>query len=145
MPFDWQAKLSSTMVPAAAARVRPPPPTMPPAAISFARVVTPPLPTASPVVNFAQALTASTRAASNEILPQPTIRGETVGIKITQGIYERGMDVCKSNLRGRLVLNKGDKPYATKEIAEDLEDNMCLAHDAFRKRVLRIFLYFRDG
>jgi len=102
--LDWQAELS------------------PPAAIpKVARAVTPPLPSASPVVTFAQALTASTRAASNENLPHPTIHAETLSIKITQGTYERGMDVCKSNLRGHLVLNKGDKPYATKEIESKLK------------------------
>jgi len=68
------------------------------------------------VISFAQALTGTTKAASNDNLPQSLIRGETVSIKITQDIYEKGMAVCKTNLRGRLVLNKGDKPYATKEI-----------------------------
>ena len=31
------------------------------------------------------------------------------------------MAVCKTNLRGRLVLNKGDKPYATKDIQLKLQ------------------------
>jgi len=102
--FGWQAEMS---VPAAPLKV--------------ARVATLPPPVASPVISFAQALTASTKAASNDNLPQPLIRGERVSMKITQDIYEKGMTVCKTNLRGRLLLNKGDKPYATKEIQSKLQ------------------------
>jgi len=36
-------------------------------------------------------------------------------------MYEQGIDVCKRNLRGRMVLNKGDKPYTTKEIEAKLQ------------------------
>jgi hypothetical protein len=49
------------------------------------------------------------------------IRGETLGIKITQDFYERGMNYCKINLWGRLVLNKGDNPYTTREIETKLQ------------------------
>jgi len=102
--FDWQAKMATL---AAAPKV--------------ARVATPPpLPTLQ-VVSFAQALTGSSRVASNDNLPQPIIRGETLSVKITQEIYDRGTDFCKTNLRGRLVLNKGDKPYATKKIESRLQ------------------------
>jgi len=65
--FDWQAEMTTLA-----------------AATKVAKAVTSPLPSASPVVTFAQALTTSTRAASNENLFQPTISGETIGIKITQ-------------------------------------------------------------
>jgi len=44
-----------------------------------------------------------------------------VSIKISPEIYEKGLAVCKRNLGGRLVLNKGDKPYTTKEIQQKLE------------------------
>ena len=73
-------------------------------------------PVASLVFLFAWALTASTKAASNDNLPQPLIRAEKVSIKITEDIYEKGTNFCKTNLRDRLVLNKGNMPYATKEI-----------------------------
>jgi len=102
--FDWQAEMS-----------------VPAPIPSVGRVATPHVPVASSVVSFAQALTGSTKAASNDNLPQPSIRGERVSIKITQDFYERGMNFCKSNLRGRLVLNKGDKPYSTKEIESKLQ------------------------
>lgn len=64
--------------------------------------------------------------SSNDNFPQPLIRGEIVSIKITQDIYEKGMAVCKRNLRGRLVLNKGDKPYATKDIQMKLQKLMSV-------------------
>jgi len=102
--FDWQDEMSV--------------PTPNP---STARVATPHVPVASPFFSFAQALTGSTKAASNDNLPQPSIRGERVNIKITQDFYERGTNFCMSNLRGRLVLKKGDKPYSTKEIESKLQ------------------------
>jgi len=102
--FDWQAE----MAPLAAA-------------LKIARVTTLPVPSAMLVISFAQTLTTSTKTASIDNLPKPTIRGETLNIKITQDIYERGMNVCKTNLRGRLILNKGDKPYSTKEIESKLQ------------------------
>jgi len=54
-------------------------------------------------------------------LPQPIIRGDEVSIKISPEIYENGLAVCKQNLRGRLLLNKGGKPYTTKEVQQKLE------------------------
>ena len=54
-------------------------------------------------------------------MPVPYIRGETLGIKITQDFYERGRNFCKTNFRGRLVLKKGDKPYTTKDIESKLQ------------------------
>jgi len=102
--FDWQAELV--------------PPT---AAPTIATASVPPPTSALPAISFAQALTASTRTVPSATLPKPTIRGETLNIKITQEIYERGTKFCKTNLRGRLLLNKGDKPYSTKEIESKLQ------------------------
>jgi len=102
--FDWKAEMSSLAI-----------------TPKVARVVTPPAPSAMPVVSFAQALTASTKTTSNANLPKPTIRGETLSIKITQDLYDCGMNFCKTNLRGSLVLDKGDKPYSTKEIESKLQ------------------------
>jgi len=72
-------------------------------------------------VSFAQALTGYTKTASNDNLPPPLIRGEQVSIKITQEVYEKGTAVCKHNLRGRLILNKGDKPYTKQDIQMKLQ------------------------
>jgi hypothetical protein len=95
MPFDWQAEFPPLATPAAA----------------MVRASSPPV-----AASFAQILSASTPTSSNDDLPQPSIRGETLNIKISQGMYEKGMAFCKRNLRGRLVLNKGDKPYAKRDI-----------------------------
>jgi len=74
------------------------------------------------MISFAQALTTSSIVSSNDNLSQPLIRGESVSIKISQDMYEKGMAVCKRNLRGRLVLNKGDKRYTTKDIHLKLQN-----------------------
>jgi hypothetical protein len=102
MPFDWQAELSNTVAPAPSARVLPPP--MTPAAATFAQV-----------------LKAPQTDSSNENFHTPVIRGDTVSIAITQEIYEKGTDFCKRHLRGRLVLNKGDKPYLTRDLQLKLQ------------------------
>ena len=66
--------------------------------------------------SLAQALVASHSHSTNDNFLQLTIQGETPSIRISQPVYEQGVDVCKRNLRGRLVFNKGDKLYTSKEI-----------------------------
>ena len=75
-----------------------------------------------PAPSFAQVLSSSNSSpASNEPeLPQPNIRGDLVSICISQTVYEKGIDYCKRNLRGRLVLNKGDKPCSSAEIHQKI-------------------------
>jgi hypothetical protein len=104
MPFDWQAEQTVPVSPSNAAMVPPPP---------------------KPVsrVSFAQALTSTSTTSSNDNLPQPVFRGESVSITISQEMYEKGMFACKRNLRGRLVLNKGDTPYSTKDIHTKLQNH----------------------
>nr|ABD33230.2 hypothetical protein MtrDRAFT_AC158464g33v2 [Medicago truncatula] len=102
--FEWQAEMS---VPAALPKT--------------GRVVTPLPPVASPVISFAQTLTASIKVVSNDNLPQPLIRGEQVSIKITQNLCEKGTEVYKQNHWGRLILNKGDKPYSKYDIQTKLQ------------------------
>jgi hypothetical protein len=75
--FNWQAEISSTATLSSAARVQPSP-----------------KPATSNVVSFAQALSASHNVSSNDNLPQPSIRGEAVYIKISQDMYEKGMATC---------------------------------------------------
>lgn len=99
MPFDWQAELASTGSPSIPMPAMMAPPPKPVNKLSFAQVVS-----------------ASTSISTNDDLPEPLIRGESVSIQISHHVYEKGMTVCKWNLRGRLVLSKGDKPYTTKDI-----------------------------
>jgi len=111
MPFDWQAEFS---LPAPT-----PSTTMPsPMVLATTTAVSTPAP---PLRSFAQALVASHNKVTNITMPQPVIHGDTLSIRISQPIYEKGIDVCKRNLRCRLVLNKGDKPYASKEIEDKLK------------------------
>jgi hypothetical protein len=111
MPFDWQAELP--MPAATTASVAPSPMVL----TSAAAVLAP----APPPRSFAQALVASHNNVPKTTMPQPTIRGDTLSIRITQPVYEKGVNFCNRNLRGRLVLNIGDKPYTSKEIEDKLK------------------------
>jgi len=43
-------------------------------------------------------------------LLKPCIKGGSVCIKLTQEVYDQGVEACKNNLHGRLVKNnKGNK------------------------------------
>lgn len=46
----------------------------------------------------------------------PSVKEESFWIKIYQQEYENGLVGCKKNLRGRPIMNKGDKPYTTKDL-----------------------------
>ena len=83
MPFDWQAELATA---GGITHVAP------------AAMATQPHKPASRI-SFAQALRTSPTISSNDNLPQPLIKGESVSIKISQDMYEKGMAVCKRNLR----------------------------------------------
>jgi len=108
MAFDWQAEQASPVNKIVMNN-------------SIAAMAPPPKP--AHIISFAQALTASsTTISSNDNLPQPLIRGKSVSIHISEDIYEKGMAVCKRNLRGRLVMNKGKKPYTTKDIHTKLQN-----------------------
>lgn len=69
--------------------------------------------------SFAQALRGP--PTSSDPLPLPSIRGDILSMSISATTYTRGVDYCKINLRGRLVLSKGDKPYVTKDITAKLQ------------------------
>jgi len=109
MTFDWQAELASPVNKIVVNH-------------SIAAMA-PPTPKSTHNISFAQALTASSTTIScNDNFPQPLISGEFVSIHISQDIYEKGMALCKRNLRGRLVLNKSNKPYTTKDIHSKLQN-----------------------
>jgi len=121
--FDWQAELAPPSIPVAFTTL----------GNSVAVAIVPTLthnlssaPLSTPVKStipkqtFAQALCGCSQTTTKP-LPLPTICGETLSISISVAAYSRGVDYCKINLRGRLVLNKGDKPYATKDITAKLQ------------------------
>jgi len=107
--FDLQAELAPLPV---VTETYVHPPAMPTA------VPTTILPAAVPKPSFAQALQGNT--APSDTLPVPSMRGDRLSVKITDDVYARGLDFCKTNLRGMLVLNKGDKPISSKDLAAKL-------------------------
>jgi len=103
MAFDWQTELATT--------VKSPSTAVPPAHLIQA-------PTTK---SFAQALVSATVTENSAPLPSPIVRGETLSIQISQETYARGIEVCKRNLRGRLMLSKGDKPDGYREVLIKLQ------------------------
>ncbi|CAJ2645397.1 unnamed protein product [Trifolium pratense] len=52
--------------------------------------------------------------------PKPCLKGKRLSIKIPEDSYKAGLDRCKNNLHGRLIMAKGDKPLRLHEIHEKL-------------------------
>jgi len=120
--FDWQAELQSLATPAVITTSGHHPAVAIVPAMTQTTLSAPystPAQAALPKPSFAQALRGT--QVPSEPLPVPAICGETLSIRISNTTYSRGLDFCKINLRGRLVLNKGDKPYATKDITTKLQ------------------------
>jgi len=65
--------------------------------------------------SFAQSLSGSCDIHLTQ-LPPKVIMGDTVRIKITQKEYEYGIADCRTNLHGRVTLNKGDTPLTTQAL-----------------------------
>lgn len=104
MAFDWQAKLATT------------------GNISSPSIVhVPAIDSAPPKKSFVQALAAATVPEPSSTLPCPVVQGEALCIPISDDTYVKGIEVCKRNLRGRLILNKGDKPYGSREVQTKLQ------------------------
>lgn len=107
--FDWQAELAPSPIKLGISKTPVPPPMM------LTTTPTAQMITAASKPSFVQALRG--KSALSDPLPVPSIRGDMLSVKITDDVYARGLDFCKTNLRGRLVLNKGDKPFSSKDLA----------------------------
>lgn len=59
--------------------------------------------------SFVQALKNSCDVPQSQ-LPKPCIKGDAVSIKISEDEYKKGLEECRMNLHGRLILSKGEKP-----------------------------------
>lgn len=68
---------------------------------------------------FAEALGGKS-IISNVQLPKPTIKGDALSIKITQAVYEKGIEDYKCRLHDRLIMSKGDRPYTSKDLYSKL-------------------------
>jgi len=69
--------------------------------------------------SFAQVVSRACDIQVNQ-LPPRVIKGDTISVKISQLEYEAGLEDCKHNLHGRLMLRKGDSPVTTKILKEKL-------------------------
>lgn len=58
---------------------------------------------------FAQALNNSCDISTSQ-LPKPCLKGDAIAIKIPEEEYKAGLERCKNNLRGRLILSNDDSP-----------------------------------
>ncbi|KEH40760.1 DUF4283 domain protein [Medicago truncatula] len=113
--FDWQAELGTPAPVLVSSTVRP----IFTLALDMVALTTPTQATA-PKPSFAQALRGSTIIYS-EPLPLPVIRGDMLSVKISKEAYVCGLEACRTNLRGRLMLNKGDTSYSSKAVFEKLQ------------------------
>lgn len=68
---------------------------------------------------FAQALRNSLDVSFSQ-LPLPCIKGDAASIKISGEEYLKGLQGCKMNLHGHLLLSKGDKPMKFHELRDKL-------------------------
>jgi len=88
--------------------------------------------------SFAQAVVASDDDPVLQ-LPPRNIIGDTVRIKITQKVYEAGINNCSFNLQGRVTLQKKDPPITTLfEIASGIGTPLVL-DDATKSRSFGIY------
>jgi len=70
-------------------------------------------------LSFAQAVSKNAKITVTD-LPQPCMKGDLISIKISEDEYAKGVEECRSILRGRLILKKGEKPPTTKQLHETL-------------------------
>lgn len=59
----------------------------------------------------------------------PCLKGDALSIKIGQDDYSKGLAECQYVLRGRLTLNKGDKPYTARDLATKLGKVWKMVHE----------------
>jgi len=111
--FDWQVELAPPLFIPGITETPVHPPVM------HTAVPTAQLSTYAPKPSFVQALRGNT--SLSDPLMVPSIRGDMLSVKITDDVYVRGLEFCKTNLRGWLVLNKGDKPLSSKDLAAKLQ------------------------
>jgi hypothetical protein len=69
--------------------------------------------------SFAQALNNACHVPIQNF-PKPCLKGDRLSIKIPEESYQAGLERCKNNLHGRLIMAKGDKPLRLNELREKL-------------------------
>jgi len=138
--FDWQVELTPPTTPAIATSGHIPTVVIVPALehVALSASLSTPAQAAIPKPSFGQAFRGT--QVQTEPLIVPSIHGETLSITISTAAYSRGLDFCKINLHARLVLNKGDKLYATKrhhcQVTEFMESKRVMEYAFPWPRVL---------
>lgn len=69
---------------------------------------------------FLQAMQHLEENSHTSLMPKPMIKGKK-SIKISHEECTKGLEDCKNNLYGRLVMGKGYKPLTTRDITEKLK------------------------
>jgi len=113
MPFHWQAELAVlASLPSVPVRISPAAAASTSATTTVAQVIT------APPIAFAAAVGGSRSPPTEEPpYPVPSIKDDSLSIRICQDEYVKGLEDYQYALRGRLILSKGDKPYATHDLA----------------------------
>jgi len=137
--FDWQAELAPLdLIPLVHSRS---PSTQ---NVLFALAV--PMPSHNvvpPPKSFAAVLGGAMSAPSEEApYPVPCLKGDALSIKIGQDEYSKGLVECLYALRGRLTLNKGDKPYMARDLATKLGKLCKMVHEWKMISLGRVFMTF---
>lgn len=70
------------------------------------------------------------RSSPLEESPYPVscIKGDALSIRIDQDEYSKGLAKCQYALSGQLTLNKGNKPYTTRDLASKLGKVWMMVH-----------------
>jgi len=69
--------------------------------------------------SFAQALVGKVGVDASP-LPKPSLKGNSLSIKISEEVYQFGLANCNNYLHGRLVLSRGDKLISSKDLRDKL-------------------------
>ncbi|MCH84492.1 NBS resistance protein [Trifolium medium] len=70
--------------------------------------------------SFAQALVNEEVDVSRTPLPTPSVKGDSICVKITQKEYYKGVEDCMNHLHGRLIMPKSERSLTAKELSVKL-------------------------
>ncbi|KEH19695.1 DUF4283 domain protein [Medicago truncatula] len=93
---------------------------------------------------FAQVLS-PVAAVKRAPLPQPTVQGDNLSIKITENVYLMGLDKSKYHMHDRIFLNRGDKPYTFSfSSKDDVHTSLAMGRVNLKLGLLRLSQWSKD-
>lgn len=92
------------------------------ACVAFCSLKPSMIPRAVSTHSFVQALVDKVGVDESH-LPKPCLKGNSLSIKISEYIYQSGLDNCNKYIHRKLVLSRGDKPLSSKDLRDKL---LCL-------------------